>query len=233
MTMLIAAAATFVLIHLLVSGTRLRDALTGAIGEGTYMGLFSGRPRRSPGLLAWLLIAFGPARASAGNSVLWSVTPATRDIQIVVQLAAFLLVVPGILTPNPTGVGQVGVLDKSDAIRGMLRISRHPFLWGVALWSAGHLLVNGSIADIVLFGGFFVLAVLGPPSIDAKRERKLGERWGAFATQTSSVPFAAILAGRQKLSIGEIGWWRIALAVVLWGVTLWGHPYAFGVRALP
>lgn len=230
MTMLIAASATFVLIHLLVSGTRVRDALTGAIGEGPYMGLFS---LAEVACLAWLIVAFGPARASADNALLWSITPATRDIQIVVQLAAFLLVVPGILTPNPTGVGQVGVLDKSDAIRGMLRISRHPFLWGVALWSAGHLLVNGSTADIVLFGGFFVLAVLGPPSIDAKRKRKLGERWGAFAAQTSSVPFAAIFAGRQKLRLGEIGWWRIALAVVLWAVTLWGHPYAFGVRALP
>ncbi len=230
MTMLIAASATFVLIHLLVSGTRVRDALTGAIGEGPYMGLFS---LAEVACLAWLIIAFGPARASADNAPLWTITPLTRDIQMMIQLAAFMLVVPGILTPNPTSIRQEGVLDKSDAVRGMLRITRHPFLWGVALWSAGHLLVNGSTADIVLFGGFFVLAVLGPPSIDAKRKRKLGERWGAFAAQTSSVPFAAIFAGRQKLRLGEIGWWRIALAVVLWAVTLWGHQYAFGVRALP
>ena len=41
MSLLIAAAATFVLLHLLVSGTRLRDALAARIGEGPYMGLFS------------------------------------------------------------------------------------------------------------------------------------------------------------------------------------------------
>lgn len=231
MPMLIAAAAVFVLIHLLVSGTSLRDALTGAIGEGPYMGLFS---VAEIACLVWLIMVFGPARAAASSAApYWSVTPATRDLQIVLQLLAFLLIVPGILTPNPTSVRQEGVLDKADAVRGMVRVTRHPFLWGVALWSAGHLMVDGSQPAIVLFGAFFILSVLGPPSIDAKRKRKLGERWDAFAAQTSSVPFAAILSGRQKLSLSEIGWWRLALAVVLWALALWGHPYAFGVRALP
>ena len=41
MLSLIAAATFFLAIHLLVSGTRLRDALTGRIGQGPYMGLFS------------------------------------------------------------------------------------------------------------------------------------------------------------------------------------------------
>jgi uncharacterized membrane protein len=230
MTMLVAAAAVFVLIHLLVSGTRVRDALTGAIGEGPYMGLFS---LAEVACLVWLIMVFGPARASVAAAPYWSVTPVTRDIQILLQLLAFLLIVPGILTPNPTSIRQEGVLDKADAVRGMVRITRHPFLWGVALWSAGHLMVDGSQPAIVLFGAFFILSVLGPPSIDAKRERKLGERWNAFAAQTSSVPFAAILAGRQKLSLSEIGWWRIALAVILWALVLWGHPFAFGVPALP
>ena len=60
---LIAAAAFFVLLHLLVSGTRLRGALVGAIGEGPYMGLFS---LASVGALAWLIVAFAAARGGAG-----------------------------------------------------------------------------------------------------------------------------------------------------------------------
>ena len=55
MSNLIAAAAAFVLIHLLISGTRVRDALTGAIGEGPYMGLFS---VASVACLVWLGVAF-------------------------------------------------------------------------------------------------------------------------------------------------------------------------------
>ena len=80
----------------------------------------------------------------------------------------------------------------------MLRITRHPFLWGVALWAAGHLMVNGDLASLILFGSLLVLAVFGTGSIDAKRRRALGEKWDAFAAKTSAVPFAAIAAGRQS-----------------------------------
>jgi uncharacterized membrane protein len=78
-----------------------------------------------------------------------------------------------------------------------------------------------------------MLALVGTASIDAKRRRALGAKWDAFAVQTSSVPFLAIAQGRQRLSLGEIGWWRIGLAVGVWALLAWAHPYLFGVRALP
>ncbi len=228
MSSLIAAALFFVLLHLLVSGTRVRDAITGRIGQGPYMGLFS---LASVGGLVWLAMGFGDARGETWNAAYWSIAPATRHIQLVLQLVAMLLIVPGLTTPNPTSVRQEGALDRPDVIRGMLRITRHPFLWGVAVWAAGHLLVNGERASLVLFGAMFVLALFGTVSIDAKRKRALGATWDAFATQTSNVPFAAILSGRQKLRVGEIGWWRLVLAVVVWAALVWGHPYLFGVSA--
>ena len=227
MTNLIAAAAVFILLHLLVSGTRARDALTGRIGEGAYMGAFS---LASVACLVWLIFAFSHARTQ--GALVWSVTPVTRDIQIGAQLLAFLLIVPGLTTPNPTSVRQQGVLERPDAIRGMLRVTRHPFLWGVAIWAAGHLLVNGNTPAFILFGGLLLLALFGTTSIDAKRRRALGETWDAFAAQTSNVPLAAIAAGRQKLSVAEIGWWRIALAVAVWAALMVGHRWAFGVPAL-
>jgi uncharacterized membrane protein len=60
----------------------------------------------------------------------------------------------------------------------------------------------------------------------------MGEKWEAFARQTSNVPFAAILAGRQTLKLGEIGWVKIVAAIVVWAVLLLAHPYLFGVPAL-
>ncbi len=230
MVSLICAAAFFVLLHLVVSGTRVRDALTGAIGQGPYMGAFS---LASVAGLAWLGFAFAAARTASWNLAYWQVTPATRWIQLALMLLALLLVVPGLTTPNPTSVAQEGALDRPDVVKGMLRITRHPFLWGVAIWAAGHLLVNGDRAGVVLFGSLLVLAVSGTTSIDAKRKRALGDKWNAFAAQTSNVPFGAILAGRQTLKIGEIGWWRIALAAAIYAALLIGHSYAFGVRALP
>ncbi|HEV2531220.1 NnrU family protein [Phenylobacterium sp.] len=230
MLMLILAVGFFLTIHLLVSGTPVRDALTARIGQGAYMGLFS---LASVAGLAWLIFAFTGAHGAAANEVLWSVTPITRWLQIVLQLAAMLLIVPGLATPNPTSVRQEATLQKVDVVKGMLRITRHPFLWGVALWAAGHLLVNGDIAGIVLFAAMLALALFGTVSIDTKRRRALGKSWDAFAAQTSNVPFAAIAAGRQQLSLGEIGWWRIALGITVWAGLAWGHPYLFGVRALP
>ena len=144
-----------------------------------------------------------------------------------------LFIVPGLTTPNPTSVRQEAALDRPDVVSGMLRITRHPFLWGVAIWAAGHLLVNGDVASLILFGSLLVLALFGTASIDAKRRRALGAKWDAFAAQTSNLPFAAIASGRQRLSLGEIGWWRIGLAVVVWAALAWAHPYLFGVRALP
>jgi len=227
MSNLLAAAAFFLAIHLLISGTRLRDALTGRIGQGPYMGLFS---LSSIAGLVWVGSAFASAR---GQPAYWDVTPATRQIQIGLMLAAMLFVVPGLATPNPTSVRQEGALDRPDLVKGMLRITRHPFLWGVAIWAAGHLLVNGDPASLVLFGTMLVLALIGTRMIDAKRKRALGRKWDAFAAQTSNIPFAAIAAGRQTFSLGEIGWWRIALAIGAWALIAWAHPYLFGVRALP
>ena len=230
MTNLIVAAAAFLLLHLVVSGTRVRDTATGAIGQGFYMALFS---LASVCLLVWLGIAYANVWSGPDDKAYWHASAATKWIQLFVQLIAFLFVVAGLSTRNPTAVAQEGALGSPDLVRGMLRVTRHPFLWGVAIWAAGHLLVNGDLAGIVLFGTMLALALFGTVSIDAKRERAAGEAWNAFAAKTSNIPFAAIAAGRQSLNIGEIGWVRPAAALVAWAIVLGAHPHAFGVSALP
>ena len=233
MTILVAAALSFVLLHLLVSGTRVRDALTGTIGQGPYMGLFS---LASLGLIVWMSMAYGAAQRSGANPVFWGATTVTKEIQLGLMLLAFLLVVPGLTTLNPTSVRQEGALNRPDVVKGMLRITRHPFLWGVAVWAVGHLMVNGDAASLVLFGALLVLSIFGTVSIDAKRKRALGATWDAFAAKTSNTPFGAIASGRQSLAVGqiaEIGWWRIVLAIALWAGTIFLHPIVFGARALP
>jgi len=226
---LIAAAAFFVLLHLVVSGTRMRDALTGRLGPGPYMGLFS---LASIAGLVWLGFAFADASRSSGNDVIWSVSPLTQAIQLVLQLLAVFFIVVGLTTPNPTSVRQEGALDRPEVVRGILRITRHPFLWGVAVWALGHLLVNGDAASIVLFGSMLALALFGTASIDAKRKRVLGSKWDQFAVQTSNVPFLAIAQGRQRLALAEIGWWRPLVALAAWAALAFGHRYLFGVPAV-
>jgi hypothetical protein len=56
-----------------------------------------------------------------------------RDAAIQIVAIAFLLGVPGLLMPNPTSVNSEALAAKSDAVKGVLKVTRHPFLWGVAL----------------------------------------------------------------------------------------------------
>jgi len=227
MTMLFAAAAVFVLMHLLIAGTRVRAGIVKVIGENAYMGLFS---LASLGAIVWLSMAYGAAR---GEGAVWWAAPAEVGhwIQAGIQLVALLFVVPGLLSPNPTSVKQEGALARP--ITGILRITRHPFLWGVAIWAAGHLLVNGDTPSVLLFGSMALLAISGTYSIDAKRRAKLGADYDAFVAQTANIPFAAVVHGRQPFRLLEIGWWRLLAAVAVWAALLWGHGMIFGVPALP
>jgi uncharacterized membrane protein len=184
MNMLIAAAIVFLAIHFLVSGTRLRDTIAGAIGEKPYRGLFS---LASLAAISWLCWTYNAAQANGSDPVFYDLGH-VRDLGIIVVLIAFLIGVPGLTLPNPTAVG--GDAAASGPVRGVITITRHPFLWSVTIWSAFHPVSNGDEASIILFGSFFVLALLGTASIDAKRKRKIGPRWDAFAARTSSSPTA-------------------------------------------
>jgi uncharacterized membrane protein len=224
---LLLAAAAFLAIHLLVSGTRLRDRLVKTIGQGAYMGLFS---LASVVIIVWLCLSYGAAKTT--GPIWWGPTAISRHIQAGLMLLAFVLVVPGLLTPNPTSVAQEGTLAKPDVVSGMLRLTRHPFLWGVAVWAIGHLIVNGDLPSLAFFGSFLVLAIAGTFSIDAKRQRTLGPEWTAFAGSTSNLPFWAILSGRQTFRPSEIGWVRLAAAVAGYVVILAFHKLLFGVAPL-
>lgn len=229
MTMLIAAAVAFLALHLLVAGTRLRDAIVGVTGEQGYLGLFS---LASVGGIVWLAMSYNAA-AAAGSDLLWDFGPGVSHLGIIVVAIAFLFGVTGLLTPNPTSVGMESVAGREGSITGVLRITRHPFLWSVALWAGFHLAANGDAASVVFFGTFFVLAVLGTFSIDAKRRRKMGEGWSAFAGKTSNVPFGAILTGRNNLKLGELLTHRQLIAIAAFLGGLFAHAWLFSASPFP
>ena len=223
---LILAGTVFVLLHVLVSGTSMRDTLVERFGEKVFQGLFS---LASLLVLIWVISAYRAAPTIA----LWAPPPALRWLTFLLMLAAFLFVIIGLTTPSPTVTGGASRLDDPEPAQGILRVTRHPFLWGVAIWAAAHLLANGDAASMVLFITFLVLAHIGPRSIDAKRARRYGAKWERFAAVTSNAPFAAILAGRNRLRLDEIKVWRFVLALVLFGAVLGHHRLVFGVSPFP
>jgi uncharacterized membrane protein len=222
---LLLACAFFLLIHFAVSGTRLRDALVARLGEVPYRGAFS---------LAALIgiVWMGYAYALAPPIDVWGRLPGLRPIAFVVVFLAALFVVIGLASPNPTSAGMEDRLEQGAAgVRGITRITRHPFLWGVALWALMHLIVNGDLASVTLFGALLVLALGGTVSIDAKRRRRFGEQWQAFAAVTSNVPFAAIAAGRNRLgpALREVGLVRPAIAIAVYVLIFNLHGRVIGV----
>lgn len=223
---LIAAAVFFLAIHFGVSGTTLRDRLVRVLGEKAYRGLFA---LTSIGGLIWMINAY----AKAPLQPLWGQLLMLKPIAAPLVLLAALLVVLGLSTPSPTTAGMESQLSREINVRGVVRITRHPFLWGVALWALVHLVINGDLASLLLFGSLFVLAVGGTASIDEKRRRNYGDGWEKFARQTSNVPFAAIASGRNQLgaALREIGIVRPLIGIAVFAVLFMLHGRFFGAPA--
>ena len=221
---LIAASVFFLLLHFGVSGTRLRDGLVARLGDGPYRGLFSLASLLG---LVWMIYAYH----RAPTLPLWQAPAALRPLAYALVFLGFLLVVIGLSTPSPTQAGgEARLADGADPGRGIVRVTRHPFLWGVTLWAVVHVTMNGDLASLILFGTLLLLALGGPLSIDAKRQRLLGAQWTRFAQGTSSLPFAAILSGRNSLyaAINEIGFVRPAVAIVVYALIFHFHGRFFG-----
>jgi uncharacterized membrane protein len=221
---LLVAAALLLATHYGISSTPLRAWLVARIGERPYLVLYS---LVALGALIWLISAWQRAPFIA----LWPTAAWSAWLPLIVLPFALLLLVCGVSTLNPTALGSPDTLEQAEPARGILRVTRHPFMWGVALWALAHIVPNGDAAAVVLFGTFAVLALLGTLLIDHKFRARRGAQWQRFAAMTSNLLFAAILAGRQHLVLAEIGWLRVGIALALYVVLLALHPWLFGLSA--
>ena len=221
MTALVLAFAFWALLHALVAGA-WRGAIVARTGENAFRLIFS--------VLSLLgLAGLVRAKGAAPYVELWAPNAALMLLPLVFMPLAFILLVAGFSTPNPTAVG--GRL-KAEAT-GIFRVTRHPVLWGFLLWSLAHMAANGDAAAWLFFGAIALVAANGMASIDRKLKARAPETWAGFARVTSRLPFAAIAAGRNRFDLAEIGWWRIALGLALFALFGAFHQYLFGARPSP
>src|SRR6266704_2035545 len=101
------------------------------------------------------------------------------------------------------------------APRGIERVTRHASFVGLALLGAAHALLATRLVGTVLMGGLTVFAIAGAWHQDRKLLRQRGEPYAAYLEATSTVPFGAIVAGRQRLAWQELPVGALALGVVL------------------
>jgi uncharacterized membrane protein len=209
------AAMFWLGLHIVVAGP-LRVPLVDTLGERPFRGIFS---LLSIAGLGWFVVAY----RMAPWVPLWPTTPVSGWLALVLVFLGFLLTVVGIGPMNPTETNAPRMIDSKLPVYGITRVTRHPRLCGVSLWAIAHLLVNGHLAALLMFGALLISALNGMVSIDRKRRQALAALWDEFAAQTSRLPFAAILAGRTHFAPAEFHVWQVALAVAIFSGVFWLH----------
>jgi uncharacterized membrane protein len=213
------ATGAFLATHF-VPSTPLRATLVRSTSEKAYLGLYT---LVAIATLGFMIYAYNRAPLEP----LW---PGLRLLPALLMPFAFILVVCGVASRNPTAVGQDKALKADEPARGILRVTRHPVQWGILLWALAHVVARGDLKSTIFFGGLAFLSALGMLLIDARKARTLGEDWKRFAGATSNLPFVAIAQGRNRFDAGEIGIAKPLAGLALYAVFFLVHPWLFGAR---
>lgn len=189
MTVLILGLLIFLGVH----STRIfandwRSAQVKRLGEGPWKGMYSLASIVGFGLIVW---GFGLARQEP--MLLWSPPTAMRHVAALLTLIAFVLLAAAYVPRN--------------SIKSRLH---HPMVLGVKTWAFAHLLANGKLADLVLFGAFLAWAIACYAAA-RKRDRAAGTQYAAGSAGATA---ATVIVG-----------------VALWALfAFWLHGLLIGVR---
>lgn len=160
------------------------------LGEGPYMGTYSLISLIGFGLMIY---GFGATR---GVGILYTPPTWLAHINLVLTIPALILLVASQIP--------AGYIKKA---------TKHPMLLAVKLWALGHLLANGELNSVMLFGSFLAFAVF-----DRIRVKRRGDNGPEpDAVLKPAMDFISVLLG--------LGVWA--------AIALWLHPILFGVHALP
>jgi uncharacterized membrane protein len=189
MTLLILGLVLFLGVH----STRIfadgwRTATIARIGEKPWKGVYS-----VLSIAAFVLLVWGYMRARQNPVLLWTPPAGMRHVAALLMVPAFMLFVAAYVPRN--------------WFRAKLH---HPQMLSVKVWALAHLLANGMLIDLLLFGAFLVWAVLGYTAA-RRRDRAAGTVYAAATAQGTAI---AAVAG-----------------LVAWAVfAFWLHGWLFGVK---
>lgn len=191
MTWLILGLVIFLGVHSVsIVAPAARDRWLAQMGEGGWKGLYSLLSFVGLALIVW---GYGQARFDPVH--LYTPPTGLRHLSALLMLPVF----PLLLAPYLPG--------------RIKTLTRHPMLVATKLWAVAHLLANGTLADVLLFGGFLVWAVAD--RISVKRRERAGQARVVPGLPASGLNDAiVVIAG-------------LALYLVF---VFWAHAWLFGVR---
>ena len=187
---MIAGLVLFLGTHTLTTQRDLRTRLIASMGEGGYKAGYALASLAGLVLIVW---GFAHYRATGWIDV-WSPPKTLKHINVALMLPAFILVV-------------------ASYIRGRIYTTvKHPMLSGVKLWAFGHLLANGDLGGIILFGSFLAWAVFD--RISLKRRTDAG---------APPIPIGGITNDLIAVAVGVVAYLALAFAF---------HPVVIGVPVM-
>ena len=189
MSVLILGLVVFLGVHSVrIVADPWRSAQIARRGLNTWKGLYS-----LVSLAGFALIIWGYGLARTQPQLLWAPPRWAPHLASLLMLFAFILLVAAYVPKN-----------------GIKRGVHHPMLLGVMLWAIAHLLANGTLADLLLFGSFLVWAVI---DFVAARRRD--------ASAATIYPSGTLAGTLIALGVGVAAWALFAF---------WAHAWLFGVR---
>lgn len=194
MTWLIVGLVVFLGVHSVsIVSPQGRHTLAQRMGEGAFKGVYT--------LLSFVglaLIIWGYGLARQAPVLLYTPPTGLRHLALLLMLPVFVLLLAAYLPGR------------------IQRAARHPMLLAVKCWALAHLLANGTLADVLLFGGFLVWAVADRISVKRREAAGLLRRPPVLAGSSTAHDAVAIAGG---------------LAIYLVFV-FWAHGFLFGVRPI-
>ena len=214
LTSLVAASIAFVGTHFALSHP-LRAPLVRMAGAGGFSILYS---LVAAACMAWMYLAYG----AAGESALGGSGAVGWIVATLLTLPAMVLIL-GSLRGNPAlpAPGAEKLARQEPA--GVLAVTRHPMMWGFALWAVSHIVLWWNMRSVIVALAILILALVGARLQDRKKEVLMGEAWQHWEARTSFWP-----RWNRLPQAGLILW---LAGTLLWLAVTWAHIHAGGIPA--
>lgn len=215
MNNLVFTAALFVGTHFLLSHP-LRAPLAGRIGERGFQIVYS------VVAIATFVLMVRAYQAMPAELPLWEVGDALWAVASLLVLFASILFL-GSLIGNPALAAPGAEKAAAAPARGVFAITRHPMMWGFALWAVAHIMVVPTPGQILLALALVILALGGSLGQDSKKAKLMGAAWQDWRSRTAFVPFVGQVSGRLSWADAVPRPHALFGGIVVWLVATWAH----------
>ena len=164
-----------------------RDQTIAAYGEKAFKGVYT-----LVAILGFYLLVVGYGEARLQPLVLWNPPIFTKHISMLLMLLSSILLIAAYIPRN----------------HFKMRL-KHPMVLSVKVWALSHLLANGNLADLVLFGSFLIWAVLNFRSARARDRAQVQN-----SDANEEAPLKPILLATLIALFGGMGLWAVITFVL-------------------